>query len=797
MMPVMAFLIPCLILLFVFRSMNFYPFGTKSMLLYDMDSCLIQFYEAFKNLFKEGGSIFFSWSKSMGSPSIGLFAYHMSSPFNFIFLLFDDIQTGLFYMLLVKIASCGVTSYFFLRYTFRSNNTSLLILTTSYALMSYNIMYSQSPMWMDGVVFLPLILLGAEKIFRKEKPWLFIISLAVLILSNYYVAYMVCIFSVLYILYRYFTEYSKSFTCNRDIVKIVGKFIVGYAISIGLTLWMTLPVLFDLMAGKLNDSFLSMPGYSTNFPLKDYLNSFLPGHYTSTTNNGLPALYCGIIIGALCLGYFITNSISAKKKVFTLGLFAFMLASFHLTALDTAWHTFRVPNSFPYRYSFIFDFFAVFIACDFIVIHREKIKSFFNFKKISKPAITVAITIIPLIILIPVSFDLYNNTDKLLNGLNNQIRYIEASSYSDFRDENLPIIENIQRSDDSLYRIEKTYQRTINDALALNYKGISHYSSIFKRDFLDFTKNIGFSQGWYWNSYFGSTPVTDSLFGVKYILSRIPMPDSYNIVDFSPDTTKKISDTVKVYENPYVLPIAFMTNLDYPDINFVGNNYFIIQNTFLNKLSNTTKPCFIPERNIDKTNESLEYTFVAAYDYPVYIYYPEELGLGGRLYVNGEYIKEYLRNDDNYTVCIGQFDIGTEVKFSFSSNEKDVRFKGEYVYYLDTDEFSAVTKQLAEGGLYNISYNNAHITGEVNAAAHGIMFTSIPYDAGFSVKVDGSKVETFSINKALLAFNVPEGHHSVEIDFTPQGFVPGAAVSGICLVIILLYASWIYYSKRA
>ena len=53
-------------------------------------------------------------------------------------------------------------------------------------------------MWLDGLVFLPLIILGIEKIIDERRPLLYIISLAVMLYANYFIAYMICLFSCLY-----------------------------------------------------------------------------------------------------------------------------------------------------------------------------------------------------------------------------------------------------------------------------------------------------------------------------------------------------------------------------------------------------------------------------------------------------------------------------------------------------------------------------------------------------------------------------------------------------------------------
>lgn len=74
-------------------------------------------------------------------------------------------------------------------------------------------------MWLDAMVLFPVILLGIEKIINKGKPTLYCISLALMFFANYYMAYMICIFAVLYFLTYYFANYSIEQKFNRALSK--------------------------------------------------------------------------------------------------------------------------------------------------------------------------------------------------------------------------------------------------------------------------------------------------------------------------------------------------------------------------------------------------------------------------------------------------------------------------------------------------------------------------------------------------------------------------------------------------
>lgn len=78
-----------------------------------------------------------------------------------------------------------------------------------YALCAYNIVYSHNLMWLDGVILLPIITLGIEILFKKERPWIYLISLTVGILANYYIGYMLCLFSLLYFIAKLIMRYES------------------------------------------------------------------------------------------------------------------------------------------------------------------------------------------------------------------------------------------------------------------------------------------------------------------------------------------------------------------------------------------------------------------------------------------------------------------------------------------------------------------------------------------------------------------------------------------------------------
>ena len=63
------------------------------------------------------------------------------------------------------------------------------------------------PYFSNPMIYLPFILMGIDKIYKKEKPYIFIWSVALAGLSNFYFFYMLGIFMVLYAAVRYFEQF--------------------------------------------------------------------------------------------------------------------------------------------------------------------------------------------------------------------------------------------------------------------------------------------------------------------------------------------------------------------------------------------------------------------------------------------------------------------------------------------------------------------------------------------------------------------------------------------------------------
>lgn len=100
------------------------------------------------------------------------------------------------------------------------------------------------PYFSNPMIYLPLVLMGIDKIYKKEKPWLFIWATAISAMSNFYFFYMICIFMFLYAAFRYFGIFSERSV--KDVFIWLMKFIGYYAVALMIAAAIFLPVIMTL-----------------------------------------------------------------------------------------------------------------------------------------------------------------------------------------------------------------------------------------------------------------------------------------------------------------------------------------------------------------------------------------------------------------------------------------------------------------------------------------------------------------------------------------------------------------------
>jgi hypothetical protein len=94
------------------------------------------------------------------------------------------------------------------------------------------------------------------------------------------------------------------------------------------------------------------------------------------------------------------------------------------------------------------------------------------------------------------------------------------------------------------------------------------------------------------------------------------------------------------------------------------------------------------------------------------------------------------------------------------------------------------------------SYRPQRIVLSVDAQSDAIVGTSIPRWPGWRLDLDGRSVPLLAYNRAFVGFEVPAGRRRAVLRYLPEGFVVGAAISGLT-VLACLIAHLVRRNRRA
>lgn len=113
-------------------------------------------------------------------------------------------------------------------------------------------------------------------------------------------------------------------------------------------------------------------------------------------------------------------------------------------------------------------------------------------------------------------------------------------------------------------------------------------------------------------------------------------------------------------------------------------------------------------------------------------------------------------------------------------------------YMLDSDKLIKAYNILNAESYQVDSYTDTHFKGSISLSSDKTVLFSIPYDAGWSVYVDGKRVDTFVWKNALLCVDVPAGTHSLELRYVPHNLILGCVLTAFSIIILI----GIYVSAR-
>ena len=816
---ILTFIVPILIMLISCIVNKTYPFGKEILPKYDGYYQYAGFTSYYKNVLLGNESLFYSFKGLLGYNFYATSIYYMFNPTNLlcIFSTSKNILEYYTFIILLRIGLSGFTMCKYLKYKFKNqSNLRYIIFSISYALMAYNVCYFFNYMYFDTVALFPIVILGLDKLIYERKNRLYIISLTLSIISNFYIGYMVCIFSLLYFIYNIVI-----YKLDKNIIK---DFIISSLLSGFMCMIIIIPEASELLKGKaLLYTSNKTEYFKFNMNFLNIFYKFLPG---STSNYdlkyGMVNIYVSLFVIILVIKYFFNKKISKKERITTLIFILFFLLSISFNLLDFAWQLFQKPIWYPNRYIFTFSFFLITIAMKEItnITYKTNIKenliiiiSFILLTlysiislKIHNDNLKIISYILGIILILQYTFFLNNKNAKYLLVM---LFFIEVTTNAIFtlkimgktttmtqyktneeiNEKAVKHIKEIENKDNNFYRMELSTSTVHNSPSLLNYNGINHFNSVKNAKTLNFLNKFNYQvtddTSVEFNNY---NPYLTSLLGIKYINGSKDEMYYENVYNENPYMylnkdalslgymiyNKEFKESNSSYQNTENL-INSMLNTDIKrykvidnfngkdtEIKEIDNKKYVISKTSIkieieDKASNSM--FLIPSRNI---------SFVASYS----------------IFINDEEIKDAVIKQS--PIFINK---GDTYKIIIKSNLSKTELNSLKWYQINYDKYIETINELKKNEFNITKYNkDNHIEGNIDVNNDkNVLLLTIPYDKGWNIYVDDNKVNYDICFDSFICLDLDKGKHDIKMNYVPSGFIVGLIISSLAFIVTIIY----------
>lgn len=755
----LAFGASAFVMVIVYYCFNVIPFGDYTVLRMDLYHQYGPLFAELYDRITEGKSLIYSWTSGLGSSFLGNFSNYLASPTAIFMLLLGhkNMPEAIALMVLFKAAFASAFFSYYLRKSTGKNDFSISAFGVLYSFCGFFLAYYWNVMWIDAMAVFPLVMYGIEQIIKNGKFRTYMFSLAFVMISNYYMAYIVCIFSVIYFLAFYLGRYSftEKFTVTKyyseEGKKIKApkktsalynlnnsrffsagiRFAGASVAAAGIAAFLLIPLVFILQSSSATSG--TFPEETkTYFKIFDFIANHLSSVNPTIRSSGedvLPNVYCGVLAAMLAPLFLYSKSYTMREKISYVVLLALLFVSFNLNMLNYIWHGFHFPNDLPYRLSYVYSFVLLTMAYKalikikefppkmlltvgisamaFIVI-TEKLGS----KNVTEDTVIISLIFVAfytLVMLMMQSGKYQTSAIALLvfccvvseAAIGNTSHYVmqqQKHYYTDDYDEFKTLQAQLdEREDNGFYRMELTDLRTRMDPSWYGYNGISIFSSMAYEKTSNLVHYLGMD-GNFINSYTYNgfqTPVFNMMASLKYVVDN-----TTTTPEQSEEFFVKVAESGKftAYENQFNLPIGYCVGSEILGWDYSNSNPFTVQNDYFERA--TGIPEVFTQLPIDYFDYNNISDFTSGYD------------------------------DGELTFFREAYDVDASFTANYTLTES-----AEYYIYINSSNVESVTMYYGDTE-YEHNFGSEHIVSLGKIEAGSELSVNVPIDNGNSGYID-------------------------------------------------------------
>ena len=867
----LSFFIPILFIGIAFALAGVYPFGENNMVTSDLSQQFMPVIVFISDKLRQGVLPVFTYTTSFGFDISAVAAAYISDPLNLLLWLFDPryIQETLLLSYCIRAGCLGLTSCLYFKKSRLIQleaplNTAFAVL---YALCAYTLIYSAAFLLLNTMILFPLCLLAIEKLDRDIRPFAVLYTLCVL--SSFYYAYMLGILCFMYLVYLDTVCGTK----GRGFLRHTGLLLLAAAMAVLLSAVFFLPAVHNTLSG-----------YSTPFGTSFFtpLIYFAPGIMcrgllfmldSSITLSLLGILYMGILPLFLTVISLFSPCTPGRERIISAVIAVFFLLSVTLRPIYLFMHIGHAPNAFDVRYgygitmfflifsarlvmriretgkkAYIAPFFIIFLGLDLAVAARADTLSFINAGAVLLLVIVYTVGISRLkkgrhiytFLAVFMLAEAFCTAVRDINVISRRSHYTRRDVYTAYRDSAEKLLGSID--DDGFYRAAEITDHSILSAMTAGYNSISAFSSACDQHATTLARDLGcYSSAAHTLKYIYGSIVTDSIFGIKYLLSfdKDAKHDDINGRSVYPAVSGRLTgetyektaedENTEIYENKTAFPLLFSADpavincrSEMVDADLHIGAVFINQKLLLDRITARDNALYEtvdigrarfyackpegdenavftlrltklpPNAALAQSEEQVgmvgyECTVKQDGEYMLNMYfersYDDISGKNYEIWVNN-IPADYDFTRGSFVSDIGSLKAGDKISIKILCARDGVNMGKPLVLRLDTDCFKAAADTVIQNGLKDIKEKNGVVTAYSDFPDDRFIFSTITYSDGLKLYIDGQEAETVRSADAFLGFHLPAGRHDITIRCTPLYLIRGLYISLISLILI-------------
>ena len=801
--------------------------------------------QIFVDLFTKHQLIIPNWDFYLGEGAdvlATLPSHGLTDPLYFFVVLVPEKYTYIYYDFLV-ILKMYLSGLFFVMLCLYDEKRNL------YAILSGSLIYvfcywmllnaSKHISFLMPTMFLPLVILGVEKIIREDKPSVFIWSVFLSSVTQFYFFYMIALLTVFYVAIRALTLYK---TDIRKMAVLVGKLFVYALLAVAMSAVVFAPTVYVMLGSKRIGLDYATHLFYERFYYERLFTVLLADDYPDWLSMG----FASPMILSLILSFK-----NARKSPFVMliNLACIVFMSFPIfgkifNGMGYVVNRWSFAIGLTAAYTFVYEYENFEANKKFLLF---AVPLFIMFGMVSAWSRTLRV-IVPCVIALFYTGSLYLKSkykELILLGLiiinicfnADHVYSIRGSDQRALSSIDVNQAQNVVSSNEA-YEFKEYLKKngidsyvkysgsdlTDNVAMLNDVGSTAFYFSLANPNLSSMRYKLGVNEYSMFRFYsLDQRGTLLTLANARYYIT----PEGYDgLLPYGYTFVTKMNG-YDLYEDPNALPFGYtyektMSYEEWEKLDPVSRQEAMLEALIIeNGTDNIKVDCKeipytfehaedleIEQNSIhtlsDKVSLDLKLNADQAGEYYLFVegldywdgnnYYDETLAdveLKVRVnnlrrdieYHTNEY--EFYNGRHDYVSYLGYYENGLDGLQIEFSNAGTYSFDRICVIKADKSDYVSKLKQLAVDHPSWIVYGTDEVNCEISLSKDKYMLLSIPYSEGWKAYVDGEEASIYRANECYMALYLPEGSHTIRLHYETPYLKTGLLISAVSFIVLI------------